>query len=193
EVQVRADVRLLHDVLDLGLVAEEGTHRTVDALVVTAHEDLEAVAITRANELDDPVVGQISRNIHPPHRRTSPTGGYRLFGAARRRPERTASSSKNICGISARSTPRAAASSESTAARRRTFFFGIAWSDPMRRRCTGSGAFLRRVRPRGASVSWARRASVGSRLRRTSPVSTRRATTTETELGSVMVLAASWA
>src|SRR5271169_930754 len=53
EVAEGREVRLLHHVLYLGLVAENRGHTAVDALVVTAHQNLEKRRLADANAFDD--------------------------------------------------------------------------------------------------------------------------------------------
>ncbi len=57
QVLVGADVGLLHHVLDVGVVAEDGPHGPVDPLVVPPHQHLETGGLAGADPLDQRVVG----------------------------------------------------------------------------------------------------------------------------------------
>jgi len=52
------DVRLLHYVFDFGFVTDNGARRTVDALVVASHQDLEERPVAGLNPPDDLRIGQ---------------------------------------------------------------------------------------------------------------------------------------
>jgi hypothetical protein len=60
EVRERLHVSLLHDVLYLCLVAENGAYRSVNALVVASHEKLEQRGITRPNTSDQFLIADVS-------------------------------------------------------------------------------------------------------------------------------------
>ena len=59
EVLVGADVGVLHDVLGLGVVAEDGAGHAVQTLVVAAHEDLIERGVSGFDAVDDLVVGEV--------------------------------------------------------------------------------------------------------------------------------------
>jgi hypothetical protein len=59
EVLVGADVGVLHDVLGLGVVAEDGAGHAVEALVVAAHEDLIESGVSSFDAIDDLVVSEV--------------------------------------------------------------------------------------------------------------------------------------
>ena len=61
EVNVSVHVRLLHHVQRLVLFAEDGADGAVDALVVTAHHDLERLDIPRPHAQDDVLVRKLGR------------------------------------------------------------------------------------------------------------------------------------
>ena len=58
EVREGTDVGLLQDVLGFGVVTQDGTRRAVEALVVTAHDDLEERRLAAAHARHDLLVGE---------------------------------------------------------------------------------------------------------------------------------------
>ena len=58
QMRVRVQIRLLHHVLGLVIVAQHGPHGAIDALVVAAHQDLEERSVAGDDALDDLFVRQ---------------------------------------------------------------------------------------------------------------------------------------
>jgi hypothetical protein len=59
EVRVGVDIRLLHHVLDVTIVAEDGANGAVQPLVVAAHQDFVEGDVTAADALDDVLIGKL--------------------------------------------------------------------------------------------------------------------------------------
>ena len=58
QVHERVDVRLLHHVLDVPLVAQHRAHDSVNPLVVPAHEDLEERSLATHHPFGNLAVGK---------------------------------------------------------------------------------------------------------------------------------------
>src|SRR6266481_8164171 len=58
QVREGTHVGLLHDVLGLAVVAQDGARRAVEALVVTAHDDLEERRLAAAHARHDLLIGE---------------------------------------------------------------------------------------------------------------------------------------
>jgi len=63
-VRVGRDVRLLHGVLRLDVVAQDGARDAEQALVVAAHDQLEQRRLAVADATHDGLVGKL---VHPHH------------------------------------------------------------------------------------------------------------------------------
>jgi len=65
-VLVGVDVGLLHDVLDVGVVAQDGPDGAVDPLVVPPHQHLETGRFAGADPLDQRLVGLGGEGLDQP-------------------------------------------------------------------------------------------------------------------------------
>ena len=61
EMRVGIDIRLLHHVLDVTIVAENGANGPVQPLVVAAHQDFVEGDVAAADALDDGFIGPARR------------------------------------------------------------------------------------------------------------------------------------